>query len=105
MPRHVELNQGWPDYCMLFLYSSNGSKLPPANLDPQMISLLTNVLSQSAQTASKSADRLDAQAMQRLSTGVRVNAAQDDAAGLAIGVRMTSTINAANELIKAWPMG
>jgi flagellin len=70
-----------------------------------MISLITNVASQSAQTANKSADRLQSQAMQRLSTGVRVNAAQDDAAGLAIGVRMTSTINAANQLIKGMANG
>jgi flagellin len=70
-----------------------------------MISLITNVASQSAQTANKSADRLQSQAMQRLSTGVRVNAAQDDAAGLAVGVRMTSTINAANQLIKGMANG
>lgn len=70
-----------------------------------MISLITNVAAQSAQAASKSADRLQAQAMQRLSTGIRVNAAQDDAAGLAIGVRMTSTINAANQLIKGMANG
>jgi flagellin len=70
-----------------------------------MISLITNVAAQSAQTANKSAERLQAQAMHRLSTGVRVNAAQDDAAGLAIGVRMTSTINAANELIKGMANG
>lgn len=70
-----------------------------------MFSLITNVAVQSAQTASKSADRLQSQAMQRLSSGVRVNAAQDDAAGLAIGVRMTSTINAANQLIKGMANG
>jgi flagellin-like hook-associated protein FlgL len=46
-----------------------------------MFSLITNVAAQSAQTANKSAERLQAQAMHRLSTGVRVNAAQDDAAG------------------------
>jgi flagellin len=70
-----------------------------------MISLITNVAAQSAQAASKSADRLQAQAMQRLSTGVRVNAAQDDSAGLAIGVRMTSTVNAAQQLIKGMANG
>ena len=70
-----------------------------------MISLITNVAAQSAQTANKSAERLQAQAMHRLSTGIRVNAAQDDAAGLAIGVRMTSTINSANELIKGMSNG
>ena len=70
-----------------------------------MISLNTNVAAQSAQAASKSADRLQAQVMQRLSTGVRVNAAQDDSAGLAIGVRMTSTVNAAQQLIKGMANG
>lgn len=70
-----------------------------------MISLITNVAAQSAQAASKSADRLQAQAMQRLSTGVRINAAQDDSAGLAIGVRMTSTVNAAQQLIKGMANG
>jgi flagellin len=65
-----------------------------------MVSLLTNVSSKLAHRASKSVDRLHAQAMQRLSTGSRVNAAKDDAAGLAIGNRMTSTINTGNQLIK-----
>jgi flagellin len=65
-----------------------------------MIRLNTNVPSQSAQRANKSVDRLHAQAMQRLSTGSRINAAKDDAAGLAIGNRMTSTINTGNKLIE-----
>lgn len=65
-----------------------------------MISLLTNVSSQAAQIAGKTAERLQSQAVHRLSTGMRVNSAQDDAAGLAIGVRMTSTINTSNQLMK-----
>jgi flagellin len=38
--------------------------------------------------------------MIRLSTGIRINSAQDDAAGLAIGARMTTTINACGRLIQ-----
>ncbi len=65
-----------------------------------MLSLLTNMPSLSAQVAGKSAERLHAQAMTRLSTGTRVNSAQDDAAGLAIGSRMTSTITASSRLVQ-----
>ena len=38
-------------------------------------------------------ERAMSQAMERLSTGVRINSAGDDAAGLAISSRMTSQIN------------
>ena len=38
-------------------------------------------------------ERAMSQAMERLSTGVRINSAADDAAGLAISSRMTSQIN------------
>jgi flagellin len=53
-----------------------------------------------AHTAQRSASRLHAQSMIRLSTGIRINSAQDDAAGLAIGARMTTTINACGRLIQ-----
>jgi flagellin len=38
--------------------------------------------------------------MQRLSTGLRINSAQDDAAGLAITNQMTSQINGLNQAVK-----
>lgn len=59
----------------------------------------TNASSLAAQTAGKLADRLQAQAMSRLSSGLRINFAQDDAAGLAIGARMTTTIQTSSQLI------
>jgi len=46
----------------------------------------------SAQEASRVSDLSMAQSMQRLSTGVKINSAKDDAAGLAISNRMTSQI-------------
>jgi flagellin len=36
-------------------------------------------------------------AMERLSTGLRINSAADDAAGIAIASRMTSQINGLNQ--------
>lgn len=65
-----------------------------------MTSLITNIHSQAAQSASRVAERLHAQALHRLSTGTRVNSAQDDAAGLAVGTRMSTAINAAGQLIQ-----
>ena len=41
-------------------------------------------------------ERAMSQAMERLSTGQRINSASDDAAGLAISSRMTSQINGLN---------
>lgn len=65
-----------------------------------MATLNTNVLSLVARAAQQNAGRLHAQSMMRLSTGTRVNAAQDDAAGLAIGARMTTAVTASNRLIQ-----
>ena len=52
----------------------------------------TNVNSLFAQSALKTNARAQAVAMQQLSTGLRVNNAKDDAAGLAIGQTMTSQV-------------
>jgi flagellin len=52
----------------------------------------TNMKAMSAQEASRVSDLSMAQSMQRLSTGVKINSAKDDAAGLAISNRMTSQI-------------
>jgi len=48
----------------------------------------TNVSALRAQNASRMANRDLGQAMERLSSGKRINAAKDDAAGLAISTRM-----------------
>ena len=53
----------------------------------------TNINALGAQAALGAANTKQATAMQRLSTGMRINSAADDAAGLAISNRMTSQIN------------
>jgi flagellin len=45
-------------------------------------------------------ERAMSQAMERLSTGQRINSASDDAAGLAISSRMTSQINGLNMAVR-----
>lgn len=52
----------------------------------------TNVKSMYAQDALTVNNRKLDQSMQRLSTGLRINSAKDDAAGLAISNRMSSQI-------------
>ena len=53
----------------------------------------TNVSSLNAQRNLNSSQGAAATAMQRLSSGLRINSAKDDAAGLAIASRMTTQIN------------
>lgn len=65
-----------------------------------MLSINTNVTSQIAQnnlTGSQSALQTS---LQRLSSGLRINSAKDDAAGLAISSRMTSQINGLNQAVR-----
>ena len=57
---------------------------------PQVIN--TNIMSLNAQRSINSAQKTTNTAMQRLSSGLRINSAKDDAAGLAISNRMTSQI-------------
>jgi len=45
-------------------------------------------------------ERAMSQAMERLSTGLRINSASDDAAGLAISSRMTSQVNGLNMAVR-----
>ena len=62
---------------------------------PQVIN--TNVASLNSQRAlNKSQDALNV-ALQRLSSGLRVNSAKDDAAGLAIASRFTAQVNGLNQ--------
>lgn len=61
------------------------------------VTINTNVMSLNAQrNLGKSQGKL-AQSMQRLSSGLRINSAKDDAAGLAISDRMTSQIRGLNQ--------
>jgi flagellin len=54
------------------------------------LSINTNVISLNAQRQLNSTQSMQATAMERLSSGLRVNSAKDDAAGLAIASRMES---------------
>ena len=57
-----------------------------------MTSINTNTLATLASNSLSRNDRAMATSMERLSTGIRINSAKDDAAGLAISSRMTSQI-------------
>src|SRR6187551_1490177 len=56
----------------------------------------TNVLSLNAQRNLTTSQSSLATALQRLSSGLRINSAKDDAAGLAISDRFTTQINGLN---------
>ena len=60
----------------------------------------TNIASLRASNASNSANKLLGTAMERLSTGKRINNAKDDAAGLAIASTMTASIRGMNQAIR-----
>jgi flagellin len=62
---------------------------------PQVIN--TNLASLTVQRSLNANQGAAATAMERLSTGLRINSAKDDAAGLAISSRMTSQINGLNQ--------
>ena len=60
----------------------------------------TNVAASITANALTKNERAMSQAMERLSTGQRINNAGDDAAGLAISSRMTSQINGLNMAVR-----
>ncbi|GGD64349.1 flagellin N-terminal helical domain-containing protein [Croceicoccus mobilis] len=60
----------------------------------------TNISAMKAANASISANRDLGTAMERLSTGKRINGAKDDAAGLAIATTMTADVRAMNQGIR-----
>ncbi len=60
----------------------------------------TNVSSLTAQRNLNKSQGSLATAMQRLSSGLRINSAKDDAAGLAISERMTSQVRGLNQAIR-----
>lgn len=64
------------------------------------LSINTNVASLNAQrNLQRSQDTLNT-SLQRLSTGLRINSAKDDAAGLAISTRFTTQINGLNQAVR-----
>ncbi len=60
----------------------------------------TNISALKAANASSRADKMLGTAMERLSTGKRINSAKDDAAGLAIATSMTSQIRGMNQAVR-----
>ena len=60
----------------------------------------TNISSIQAQSAMRTTRASTEKAMERLSTGLKLNSAGDDAAGLAISSRMTSQIKGLNMAVK-----
>ncbi|WP_228241694.1 flagellin [Porphyrobacter sp. GA68] len=60
----------------------------------------TNIGALKASNAASQAERLQGTAMERLSTGKRINGAKDDAAGLAIATSMTAQIRGMNQGIR-----
>lgn len=60
----------------------------------------TNVLSINAQRNLSTSQSMLATSLQRLSSGLRINSAKDDAAGLAISNRFTTQINGLNQAVR-----
>ncbi len=60
----------------------------------------TNVSALRAQNASRMANKALGSAMERLSTGKRINGAKDDAAGLAVATRMDAKVRGLNQAIR-----
>ncbi|MGB4558521.1 MAG: flagellin FliC, partial [Burkholderiaceae bacterium] len=60
----------------------------------------TNVSALYAQNSMKTNARAMDTAMEQLSTGLRINAANDDAAGLAISQNMTAQVRGLNQAVR-----
>jgi len=65
-----------------------------------MTVISTNVSALRAQNSSRMANMMQGQAMDRLSSGKRINSAKDDAAGLAIATRMDAKVRGLSQAIR-----
>mgnify|MGYP001424043464 CR=1 FL=1 len=65
-----------------------------------MATINTNMSANVAANSLTRNERSMSQTMERLSTGLRINSANDDAAGLAISSKMTSQINGLNQAVR-----
>jgi len=65
-----------------------------------MTVISTNVSALRAQNSSRMANMMQGQAMDRLSSGKRINSARDDAAGLAIATRMDAKVRGLSQAIR-----
>jgi flagellin len=66
----------------------------------EMTVINTNIAANITANAMKSNQRVMENTMERLATGLRVNSASDDAAGLAIGAKMEAQIRGLNQAIR-----
>ena len=64
------------------------------------LNINTNIGALNAAAAASSVNKMQETAMERLSTGQRINTAADDAAGVAIASRLTSEIKGTNQAIR-----
>lgn len=64
------------------------------------LNINTNIAALGAAAAATSVNKSMESAMERLSTGLRINSAADDAAGVAIASRLTSEIRGTNQAIR-----
>ena len=65
---------------------------------PQVVN--TNVMSLNAQRQLNKSQLMQSTAMERLSSGLRINSAKDDAAGLAISTGMSSQVRGLNQAVR-----
>jgi flagellin len=65
-----------------------------------MATINTNMAANIAANSMTRNERSMSSTMERLSTGIRINSAKDDAAGLAISSKMTSQINGLNQAVR-----
>ena len=65
-----------------------------------MASINTNMAANVAANSLIRNERSMSSTMERLSTGIRINSAKDDAAGLAISSKMTSQVNGLNQAVR-----
>ena len=61
------------------------------------LTINSNINALTAQRSMVASERLTTLALQRLSSGLRINSAKDDAAGMAISARMTSQVRGLNQ--------
>ena len=60
----------------------------------------SNISALTAQSALAANSRSQSTSMQQLSTGLRINSAKDDAAGMAIAAKMTSQIRGLDQAVR-----
>lgn len=65
-----------------------------------MLTISTNIPSLSAQRTLMTNNKALSRSFQRLSSGLRINSAQDDAAGLAISNKMTAQVRGLNQAVR-----